>query len=166
MRSTSTSANMPQVFITSPAWMETGHTRARSSWYIKAVLSIMLLASTLKASAVTGDSVLVLGTNGIRGELFGSGLYYSISYERILKQTPRWAIASRIGGAYLREPASELTGWNSEDDYIVTFCNSFLFGHSRSKFEAGIALTFFRADVNLHNAEYEPGSSSTNLLAG
>jgi hypothetical protein len=128
------------------------------------LIVLLTLLAALPGQAGNGTDSIRVKKNSIRAELFGAAKYYSINFERFVHQTPRWTFASRLGLAYVVELPSELNEWNRGNDYIVTTCHSFLFGKKRSRFETGLALTFYRSDYNVVDADYEPMSSSTSLM--
>jgi hypothetical protein len=144
--------------------MERPRTPARSFFTIKGLLLFWCFISLVPLYGQ--DSLVVPAKNSIRGELFGAGGVYSINYERIYNQSHLGAYASRIGFAYLREPASEGNGFNRWNGYFVTGTQSVLFGKRRSRFEPGIAVTFYRSDYTAESEDYYAEPSSTNLLAG
>lgn len=118
---------------------------------IKIITTILLTGFLSLASySQKSDASKFINKNAVYFELLGSGLFYSINYDRILWEKPNLAISARIGTSYIPIPES--------DFYLLGFPIELIFlKGSKNYLEIGLSLLILQS--------FFDGTSTNSLFA-
>jgi hypothetical protein len=120
-------------------------------------LALALAAASLAARPALAQETAPTARNAVYVELFGSGLLYSINYDRLL--TPN--VAGRVG---LMFASAEDDEGDSGTVAIVPITASYLFGRGNSHFEAGLGFAVASADFDTEELiDVDESGSSTGV---
>jgi hypothetical protein len=88
------------------------------------------------------------GTNNWFVEAFGSGLYYSINYEKLLYRQQGYGWIARIGASYNPRDFWMLNKiYLDGNTFLFPFTTSMLFGQRKEKLEVGAGFTLLTRGI-------------------
>jgi hypothetical protein len=95
------------------------------------------------------------GTNNWFIEAFGSGLFYSFNYEKVLYRQPGYGWIARIGASYNPSDYLMLNAiYLDRNTFLFPFTSSMVFGQRKEKLEVGAGFTLLTQGIN--NREVVP----------
>ena len=116
---------------------------------IKVTLCMLILMVAGTARAQEPKYVEPSGMNNWFIELGGTGLFYSLNYEKILYKSTKWGWTGRVGFAYNPKDYTLLNKIELEKGTFITpFTTSVLYGQRKEKLELGAGFTMVSRGIS------------------
>lgn len=124
--------------------------------YIKIIICILQFVPFLTmGQAVEKPYREPQGLNNWYVELAGSGLFYSLNYEKVLTKSTQWGWVGRVGLGYNPADYTLLNKVTLEKNtFMFPFTSSVLYGERKEKLEFGLGFTLLATGIN--NREVVP----------
>jgi hypothetical protein len=95
------------------------------------------------------------GTNNWFIEFGGSGLFYSLNYEKLLYKYEKYGMVGRIGAAY--NPSAQILLNKitlGDNTFIFPFTTSFVYGGGKERLEAGMGFSLLSQGISQRELIY------------